>query len=210
MSSAGPAAGGGAPLAAAPKGSRIAESRMGIMAIMVLICSGVMWLLSLAGIALLIGALATFSQGGIGQGGSGLFFVVMGPALIGLGVWAGRGMWRMFRRASGGHGLIAVVNRDQMALMTDHGVTNLVERGEVGLVVIHAVRSGVDRLTVWGPDQNLVGEWSTGWVKGPLRAIRVFRREGWPWVLHDTGAAVGRTAVRSASVPAWTDSVLSR
>ena len=162
---------------------------------------GALWLIGALAIA--IGGISDLARG---DSKHGLPMLVGGIVLLVVvyGAWL---YWQFARRPT--PGLTLFLDPDHVVLSRRGRHLASIQRSEIGLVVLHASRGrGVDRLIVWGPDRQMLGEWETGWIKSATGPIRMLHRYQYPCVLNDRGARFGQAADRSQDVPVWADEVL--
>jgi hypothetical protein len=85
--------------------------------------------------------------------------------------------------------------------------SEVVHRDEVGLVFLNAAGAQSD-ISLYSPDQRLIGHWDTNWMKGSSRSIRALRRSRWPWLLKTTSPMSGLSSrIHSNNAPSWHDQV---
>jgi len=61
----------------------------------------------------------------------------------------------------------------------------VVPRADIELIILDESPFGVGSLSVFGPDENLLGTWTPNWVlRPPQLLMRVLKRHGYPYALR--------------------------
>jgi len=94
--------------------------------------------------------------------------------------------WQSFRRMFAPEGRLRInVADDAIEFQLQGHRSEVFTRAEIGLITINEGGfNGVVSLSVFGPDESLLGSWETKWiVKPPQQVKRVLERHGYPVAL---------------------------